>query len=122
MARSGVSSKRSAASARGKQNPRKPAASAARPGPRGGGVVLVGTRKGLWFLKSDAKRKTWVTTQGWFTVKRQAFCSDSNDPLGLYFGTTSGEVWASADEGDAWRCIARHLPHVYSVTTGVMKA
>jgi photosystem II stability/assembly factor-like uncharacterized protein len=51
----------------------------------------------------------------WWTVKRQAMCADSRDPLGLYLGTTSGEVWASADEGKRWRCIARHLPHVYSV-------
>ena len=36
--------------------------------------------------------------------------------LGLYFGTTQGEVWASIDEGESWRCIARHLPEIYSVT------
>ena len=40
------------------------------------------------------------------------------DPVGLYLGTTSGEVWASADEGAAFACIARHLPHIYSVTMG----
>ena len=35
----------------------------------------------------------------WFTVKRQAMTVDAGDPVGVYFGTTSGEVWASADEG-----------------------
>lgn len=55
--------------------------------------------------------------QGWFTVLRQAMCADDRDDrLGLYFGTTAGEVWASADEGESWRCIARHLPQIYSVT------
>jgi photosystem II stability/assembly factor-like uncharacterized protein len=53
--------------------------------------------------------------QGWFTVKRQAFCADEAAPLGLYLGATNGEVWASADEGQSWRAIARHLPEIYSV-------
>jgi photosystem II stability/assembly factor-like uncharacterized protein len=57
-------------------------------------------------------------SQAWWTVKRQAFASDSREPLGLYLGNTGGEVWASRDEGRSWRCIARHLPHVYSVETG----
>lgn len=35
---------------------------------------------------------------------------------GEYFGTTSGEVWASADEGGTWSRLAEHLPHIYSVT------
>jgi hypothetical protein len=53
--------------------------------------------------------------QGWFTVKRQAFCADAASPLGLYLGATNGEVWASADEGERWTGIARHLPEIYSV-------
>ena len=53
--------------------------------------------------------------QAWWTVKRQAMTADQDHPLGLYFGTTSGEVWASADEGASWRCIASHLPHIYAV-------
>jgi hypothetical protein len=55
--------------------------------------------------------------QAWFTVKRQAMCSDHADPLGLYFGTTSGEIWSSRDEGGSWKRIVEHLPHVYSVTS-----
>lgn len=54
--------------------------------------------------------------QAWFTVLRQAMCADDAARLGLYFGTTQGEVWASGNEGDSWRCIARHLPEIYSVT------
>jgi len=54
--------------------------------------------------------------QGWFTVKRQAFCADAATPLGLYLGTTGGELWASGDEGASWRPIAAHLPEIYSVT------
>jgi len=51
----------------------------------------------------------------WLTVKRQAMCADAGEPVGLYFGTTNGEIWASRDEGGRWACIARHLPHVYAV-------
>ena len=53
--------------------------------------------------------------RGWFTVKRQAMTTDDRDPVGVYFGTTSGEVWASADEGESWTRIAEHLPEIYSV-------
>ena len=54
-------------------------------------------------------------SQGWFTVKRQAMTADANDPVGIYFGTTGGEVWASRNEGGKWTCIARSLPHIYAV-------
>jgi hypothetical protein len=53
--------------------------------------------------------------QAWWTVKRQAMTGDALDPVGLYFGTTSGELWASRDEGRKWTCIARHLPEIYAV-------
>jgi hypothetical protein len=53
--------------------------------------------------------------RAWFTVKRQAMTVDTNDPVGVYFGTTSGEVWAGADEGGSWTRVAEHLPEIYSV-------
>lgn len=53
--------------------------------------------------------------QAWWTVKRQAMTADTRDPLGLYFGTTSGELWQSRDEGRQWTCLARHLPEIYAV-------
>ena len=53
--------------------------------------------------------------QAWWTVKRQAMTADSQPSVGLYFGTTSGELWASTDEGAHWSCIARHLPDIYAV-------
>ena len=54
-------------------------------------------------------------SQAWWTVKRQAMTVDNRDPAGVYFGTTSGEIWGSRDEGRSFRCLARHLPHVYAV-------
>ena len=52
---------------------------------------------------------------GWWTVKRQAMTADAGKPVGLYFGTTSGELWASSNEGKKWVNIVRHLPEIYSV-------
>ena len=59
--------------------------------------------------------------QGWFTVKRQAFCGDRGDPQGLYLGTTGGELWMSGDEGGNWRQIAAHLPEIYSVVAAPLR-
>ena len=50
-----------------------------------------------------------------FTVPRQAMARDENDPVGLYFGTNSGSVFASFNEGDQWHEIVRHLPSILSV-------
>ena len=54
-------------------------------------------------------------SQAWFTVKRQAMAADAHDPVGIYFGTTSGEVWGSRDEGKKWMALVSHLPEIYSV-------
>ncbi|HMA32002.1 MAG TPA: glycosyl hydrolase [Casimicrobiaceae bacterium] len=66
--------------------------------------------------------KTWKRqdqglpkSQAWWTVKRQAMTTDLRDPMGLYLGTTSGEIWGSRDEGRSFRCLARHLPHIYAL-------
>jgi hypothetical protein len=52
-----------------------------------------------------------------FTVLRQAMATDSARKAGLYFGTNSGSVFASFDEGESFAEIARHLPTVLSVET-----
>lgn len=82
----------------------------------GGKPAVYGTR--------DAG-KTWQRmnsgmpeAQAWWTVKRQAMTADAADPVGLYFGTTSGELWVSRDEGKGWTCIARHLPEIYALEVG----
>jgi photosystem II stability/assembly factor-like uncharacterized protein len=48
-------------------------------------------------------------------VLRDAMSVDTLDPCGIYFGTTGGQVYASADNGDTWTAIARDLPAVCSV-------
>ena len=84
----------------------------------------------------DAKAAVWRTRDGgknwqdlreglpqentFFGVLRQAMATDRLDPAGVYFGTNTGMLYASADEGDRWSCIAQHLPPVYSVETLVV--
>jgi len=48
-------------------------------------------------------------------VLRNAMAVDSLDECGVYFGTTGGQVYASADAGDSWAPIVRDLPPVLSV-------
>ena len=48
-------------------------------------------------------------------VLRDAMAVDSLDSCGVYFGTTGGQVYASADAGDRWAPIVRDLPPVLSV-------
>jgi hypothetical protein len=48
-------------------------------------------------------------------VLRDAMAVDRLDPCGIYFGTTGGQVYASADSGDSWTALVRDLPAVLSV-------
>jgi photosystem II stability/assembly factor-like uncharacterized protein len=84
----------------------------------GGKPAAYGTRDGgpTW----QRLDRGLPAAQAWLTVKRQAMTADAHEPLGLYFGTTGGEVWASANEGAEWSCIARHLPEIYAVEAAEM--
>jgi photosystem II stability/assembly factor-like uncharacterized protein len=84
----------------------------------------------------EAKAAVWRTRDGganwqalreglpqknvFFGVLRQAMATDRRDPAGVYFGTNSGEVYTSADEGERWSRIAQHLPPISSVETLVI--
>jgi hypothetical protein len=82
----------------------------------GGKPAVYATRDGgASWQRSD---NGFPKEQAWWTVKRQAFANDAHDPVGIYLGTTSGELWASDDEGASFRCLFRHLPHIFAVTVG----
>ena len=80
--------------------------------PEGKPAAYVTRNGGKTWARQD---KGFPRTNAWWTVKRQAMTADAHKPVGLYLGTTSGEVWASRTEGSTWVCIARHLPEIYSV-------
>lgn len=72
---------------------------------RDGGKSWEGLRDGL------------PQTGCYFTVLRQGMAGDARPQAGVYFGTNSGSVFGSLDEGDSWAEIARHLPTILSVET-----
>ena len=53
-------------------------------------------------------------------VLREGMAIDSLDTPGLYFGTSTGQVFASADEGESWSEIASYLPAISSVEVAVV--
>jgi hypothetical protein len=54
-------------------------------------------------------------------VLRHGMCADAHDPCGVYVGTNTGQIFASADAGDSWRTIADYLPPIYSVTVATIE-
>lgn len=82
-------------------------------------TVLVGTKKGAYRFKSGASRERWRMT-GHDFAGQQTDVFPLEFPMrmaGVYFGTTSGELWGSADAGRSWTRIAEHLPPILSVET-----
>ena len=87
--------------------------------PEGGRVPPEGK---LRVYRSRTGGKDWEPlTKGlpqshcYVNVLRDAMAVDSLDKCGVYFGTTLGQVYASADAGDSWTAIAQNLPSVMSV-------
>jgi hypothetical protein len=68
----------------------------------------------------EKRTKGFPQQDAWFTVLRDGLRTDSNDPAGVYVGTTTGQLYASRDDGESWRLIADHLPQVQSVEAGVV--
>ena len=56
----------------------------------------------------------------WLSVLREAMARDTLDPVGITFGTKTGQLWQSADEGVSWGRITADLPEIWSVETVVL--
>lgn len=54
-------------------------------------------------------------------ILRDAMSVDSLDDCGIYFGTTGGQVYASADSGNSWKAIVQNLPPVLSVEVQTLR-
>jgi photosystem II stability/assembly factor-like uncharacterized protein len=81
--------------------------------PPGGRLRIYRSRTGgnEW----EALTKGLPQSNCYVNVLRSAMAVDSLDPCGVYFGTTGGQVYASADSGDHWQAIVHDLPAVLSV-------
>jgi sulfur carrier protein ThiS len=67
-----------------------------------------------WMARTDG-----LPPSGYLTILRQAASDDGRDPLGVYFGATSGEVFGSADAGRTWTTVAADLAPVLSVRVAI---
>jgi photosystem II stability/assembly factor-like uncharacterized protein len=76
---------------------------------------------GIGVYRTRDKGKTWerldkgLPEGAPLESVREGMHNDRLDPMGLYFGTANGDVWASTDEGESWKRIAQYLPYVTSV-------
>jgi hypothetical protein len=76
---------------------------------------------GIGVYRTTDKGKTWdrldkgLPEGAPMESVREGMHNDRLDPMGLYFGTANGDVWASKNEGESWSRIAQYLPYVTSV-------
>jgi hypothetical protein len=54
-------------------------------------------------------------------VLREGMAIDTHDTPGVYFGTSTGQVFASADEGESWSELASYLPSITSVEVAIVE-
>jgi photosystem II stability/assembly factor-like uncharacterized protein len=84
----------------------------------------------------DASAAVWKTTDrgdtwtrhgdglpqqaAYLSVLREAMARDTLDPVGVMFGTKTGQLWHSADEGASWRRVTADLPEIWAVEAFVL--
>ncbi len=74
--------------------------------------------------RSDDAGRSWsplgsgLPRRSYYNVLRDGMSSDREDPSGVYFGTTTGQLYGSRNGGNRWELIADGLPPIYSVSTG----
>jgi hypothetical protein len=66
-------------------------------------------------------RKGLPQEDAYLGVLREAMAIDTYDTPGLYFGTSTGQLFASNDEGGSWNEIASYLPPISSVEVAIVE-
>jgi photosystem II stability/assembly factor-like uncharacterized protein len=69
----------------------------------------------------SGKREGLPQANAYFGVLRQALATDTMTPAGVYFGTSTGLLYASTNEGERWNLVAQYLPSISSVETLVVE-
>jgi photosystem II stability/assembly factor-like uncharacterized protein len=92
----------------------------------GHGRVMKDGRAAVWRTKDAGE--TWQRLDSglpqrdaYLGVLREGLAIDALDTPGLYFGTSTGQVFVSADEGESWSEIASYLPGITSVEVAVVE-
>jgi photosystem II stability/assembly factor-like uncharacterized protein len=89
------------------------------------GRFMPGATGAVWRTRDGGASWSRLTAglprrDAYLTILREALGVDDLDPAGVYFGTESGELYGSTDEGETWSVIAEHLPAIASVDVAVV--
>jgi photosystem II stability/assembly factor-like uncharacterized protein len=87
-----------------------------------GGRFMPEAKAAIWKTRDagatwSGERAGLPQENAFFCVWRQAMAVDAHEPCGVYFGSNSGALYASPDEGESWSKIAENLPSITSVET-----
>jgi photosystem II stability/assembly factor-like uncharacterized protein len=89
------------------------------------GRVMVDGQAAVW--RTNDGGSTWQRSgeglpqeHAFLGVLREAMAVDRLDPVGVYFGTSTGQVYGSRDEGVTWTLIADNLPSIWSVEAALV--
>jgi photosystem II stability/assembly factor-like uncharacterized protein len=66
--------------------------------------------------KEWEKLETGIPRESYFTVLREGMVSDGEDPCGIYFGTTTGQLFIGRRQGTEWESISEGLPPILSLS------
>ena len=85
--------------------------------PEGSAAVWKTTDRGdTWWRHGEGLPQE----DAYLSVLREAMARDTMDPVGITFGTKTGQLWQSADEGASWRRITTDLPEIWAVESLVI--
>jgi len=89
------------------------------------GRYMPGASAGVW--RTHDGGDSWIRSgeglpqkNAFMNVLREAMAVDRLDPAGVYFGTSNGTLFASADEGRTWSVAVENLPPIWSVEAAVI--
>jgi len=89
------------------------------------GRVMIDGQAAVW--RTNDGGSTWQRSgeglpqeHAFLGVLREAMAVDRLDPVGVYFGTSTGQVYGSRDEGVTWTLIADNLPSIWSVEAALV--
>jgi len=90
------------------------------------GRIMPDAHAAVW--RTHDRGQTWICADNglpkedaFLSVYREAMARDVLDPVGVTFGTTTGQLWHSSDGGDSWRMITDMLPEIWGVEAAVVE-
>jgi hypothetical protein len=91
------------------------------------GRFMPGAAAAVW--RTHDRGESWIRADeglpqehAYLSVLREAMARDELDPVGIAFGTSTGQLWHSVDEGRSWRRIVDTLPPIWAVEAVVLDA